>query len=135
MFHQRVRRPRIRIFTFAIVALASSFASASELPEVRLHCRGARTMVDDEGRTSFRWVERAFDIDYSAGKVFDEAGDPIASEITDGEIRLKVKISDWPPGRLRAMTIDRASGAWSARPVEPDATLDVTKGTCLRLAG
>jgi hypothetical protein len=130
-----VSRLHVRIFVFAIIALAPSFACAGALPEVRLHCRGARTMVDDEGRTSFHWVKRAFNVDYDSGKVFDEAGDPIASEITDGEIRLKVEISSWPPGRLRAMTIDRASGAWSARPVEPDAALDVTKGTCLRLAG
>ena len=105
------------------------------MSEVRLHCRGARTLVDEEGRTTFRWVERAFDVDYEAGAVFDEEGGRLPAEITDDAIQLKIEMGGWPPGRLRAVTIDRASGAWSARPLEADALLDETKGICLRFAG
>lgn len=120
---------------FALLALTPPLAHASELPEVRLHCRGARTLVDEEGRTAFRWAERAFDVDYGAGKVFDKDGAPLTSEITDELIRLEIELPGWPPGRLQAVTIDRASGAWSARPLEPGGALDETRGTCLRLAG
>ena len=132
MFHPDVRP--LHVVMTAFLALAPSLASAGELSEVRLHCRGARTLVDDEGRTSYRWVKRAFDVDYGAQKVFDEAGEPLASEITPDEIRLKLEIAGWPPGRVRLVTIDRASGAWSARPLDAGDVLDRTQGTCLRLA-
>ncbi len=126
---------RSRILLVALLTLPCASVEAADLSDVRLHCRGARTLVDDEGRTAFHWVERSFDVDFGAGEVLDPAGGRIASQITDELIRLEIELAGWPPGRVRLVTIDRASGAWSARPLEPGAALDETKGTCLRLAG
>lgn len=118
-----------------LLALSAGVAVASELTDVRLHCRGARTLVDEDGRTTFGWVERAYDVDFGAGEVFDEAGEPIVSEITDELIKLRVEANGWPPGRERLVVIDRASGTWTARPDGGASALDQTKGTCFRFAG
>ena len=125
------------LFVMPLLALSPGLAGASELTDVRLHCRGARMLVDEDGRTTFGWVERAYDVDFAAGEVFDETGEPIASEITDELIKLRVEANGWPPGRERLLVIDRASGAWTARPDSggSGSALDRAEGTCFRFAG